>query len=116
LTHPYTQRISALHKQHLAPRLNTAQNYASYAGQKATENYRYIQSHPLTGQANKYANQGYQVGKKRSSDAYGFSKPHAIRGAKEAERIAREVLGPRAVRGLEIAAVHVEKGWEYIKA
>jgi hypothetical protein len=115
LTSPYTSRISALHNQYLHPQLAAAQLYANSAKDQSVKSYKYVASHPVTGQAGKYANAGYQVGRKRSIDAYKFSKPHAIRAGKEAERITREILGPRVIRGLEIGGHHVAKGYGILK-
>ena len=115
LTAPYTSRISALHNQYLHPQLAAAQLYANSAKDQSVKSYKYVASHPVTGQAGKYANKGYQVGRKRSIDAYNFSKPHAIRGAKEAERITREILGPRVIRGLEIGGKHAARGYGIVK-
>jgi hypothetical protein len=116
VTAPYTQRISGLHQQYLAPHVYTAQGFAQVAGKNAVNNYRYVQSHPLTGQAGKIANRALQQGKKRGTQLYQYSRPHVVRGGKEAERIAREILGPRAVRGLQIAAAEAERRWEVIKS
>jgi hypothetical protein len=115
LTSPYTSRISALHNQYLHPQLAAAQLYANSAKDLSVKSYKYVASHPVTGQAGKYANAGYQVGRKRSIDAYKFSKPHAIKAGKEAERITREILGPRVIRGLEIGGHHVAKGYGILK-
>ena len=115
LTAPYTSRISALHNQYLHPQLAAAQLYANSAKYQSIKSYKYVASHPVTGQAGKYANAGYQVGRKRSIDAYNYSKPHAIRGAKEAERITREILGPRVIRGLEIGGKHAARGYGIVK-
>ena len=38
-----------------------------------------------------------------------------IKGAKEAERIAREILGPRVVKGLEVAGHQAAKGYGFTK-
>lgn len=115
ITAPYTSRIAALHNQYLHPQLAAAQLYANSAKDQSVKVYKYVSSHPVTSQAGKYANAGYQVGRKRSIDAYNFSKPHAIRGAKEAERIAREILGPRVIRGLEIGGKHAARGYGIVK-
>jgi hypothetical protein len=115
LTAPYTSRIAALHNQYLHPQLAAAQLYANSAKDQSVKSYNYIASHPVTGQAGKFANKGYQIGRKRSIDAYNFTKPHAIRGAKEAERITREILGPRVIRGLEIGGKHAARGYGIVK-
>jgi hypothetical protein len=115
LTAPYTSRIAALHNQYLHPQLAAAQLYANSAKEQSVKSYNYISSHPITGQAGKLANKGYRVGRKRGIDAYNFSKPHAIRGAREAERITREILGPRVIRGLEIGGKHAARGYGIVK-
>jgi hypothetical protein len=115
LTAPYTSRLAALHNQYLHPQIATAQLYANSAKDQSVKSYNYVASHPVTGQAGKYANLGYQVGRKRSITAYNYSRPHVIRGAKEGERIAREILGPKVIRGLEIGGQHAAKGYSIVK-
>ena len=115
LTAPYTSRIAALHNQYLHPQLAAAQLYANSAKDQSVRSYNYVASHPITGQTGKLANKGYQIGRKRSIDAYKFSRPHVIRGAKEAERITREILGPRVIRGLEFGGKHAARGYGIVK-
>lgn len=38
-----------------------------------------------------------------------------IRGAKEGERIAREILGPRLIKALEVGGEQVAKGYRIVK-
>lgn len=115
ITAPYTSRVAALHNQYLHPQIAAAQLYANSAKDQTVKSYKYAASHPVTGHAGRYANLGYQVGKKRSIEAYNYSKPHVIRGAKEAERIAREILGPRVIKGLEAAGHQAAKGYGFTK-
>jgi hypothetical protein len=115
LTAPYTGRIAALHNQYLHPQLAAAQLYANSAKDQSIKSYNYISTHPVTGHAGRYANLGYQVGRKRSIEAYKWSKPHVIKGAKEAERVTREILGPRVIKGLEIGGEHVARGYKIVK-
>lgn len=116
LTAPYTSRVAALHNQYLHPQLAAAQLYATSAKDQSVKSYNYVASHPVTGQAGKYVNLGYQTGRKRSIEAYNWSRPHAVRAAKEAERVAREILGPRAIKGLEVAGDQAAKGYNLVKA
>lgn len=116
VTAPYTSRVAALHNQYLHPQLAAAQLYANSAKDQTVKSYNYVASHPATGHAGRYANLGYQTGRKRSIEAYNWSKPHAIRGAKEAERIAREILGPRVIKGLEVAGHQANQGYQAVKA
>lgn len=115
ITAPYTSRVAALHNQYLHPQIAAAQSYANSAKDQTVKSYKYAASHPITGHAGRYANLGYQVGRKRSIQAYNYSKPHVIKGAKEAERIAREILGPRVIKGLEVAGHQVAKGYGFTK-
>ncbi|WVQ79772.1 hypothetical protein IAT38_001872 [Cryptococcus sp. DSM 104549] len=112
ITSPYTSRISAFASPHIA----TANAYAKAASERASASYNYAASHPLTGHASRYANQGYKIGSERGYQAYQWSRPHALRAGKEVERIATKVLGPRAVQAAELAAVHVGQAWKAFKA
>jgi len=38
-----------------------------------------------------------------------------IRGAKEGERIAREILGPRVIKALEVGGEQAAKGYRIVK-
>lgn len=116
LTAPYTSRVAALHNQYLHPQIAAAQLYANSAKDQTVKSYNYVASHPFTGHAGRYANAGYQTGRKRSIEAYNYSRPHVIRGAKEAERIAREILGPKAIKGLEVAGHHTAEGYKAVKS
>jgi hypothetical protein len=115
LTAPYTSRVAALHNQYLHPQLAQAQLYATSAKDQSVKSYNYVSSHPVTGQAAKYANLGYQASRKRGIEAYKWSRPHVVRGAKEAERITREILGPRVIKALEIGGQHAAKGYNQIQ-
>jgi hypothetical protein len=115
LTAPYTSRISALHQQYLHPQLAAAQLYANSAKDQSVKSYKYVSSHPVTGQAAKWANVGYQAGRKRSVEAYNWSRPHVIKGAKEAERITREILGPRVIQALDVGGQHAARGYRVVK-
>lgn len=115
LTAPYTSRISALHRQYVAPHLTTAGRYAQTAGKSTVDTYKYVAAHPFTGHAGRYANAGYQVSKAKSQQAYEWSKPHAIRGGREAERIAREILGPRVIAGAKYAGEQIHRIWVLVK-
>lgn len=115
LTAPYTSRVAALHNQYLHPQLAAAQLYANSAKDQTVKSYKYAASHPVTGHAGRYANLGYQIGRKRSIEAYKYGKPRAIRAAREAERIAREILGPRVIKGLEVAGTQAARGYGVLK-
>jgi hypothetical protein len=115
LADPYTARLAALHQAHVAPHIATGRVLAAQGWKRADETYRYAASHPFTSTANKYANAGYAVASRKSHEAYVWSRPHAIRFGKEAERVAREVLGPRAIRGLAWSADQAAKGWAVVK-
>lgn len=114
-TAPYTSRISAFHRSNVAPHLDTASRYAQQAGKRSVDTYNYAASHPFTGQAGKYANKGYQFSRVKGQQAYEYSRPHAIRAGKEAERIAREILGPRAVSAISYAGDKAGQGWGVVK-
>jgi len=115
LTAPYTSRLASYHETYLSPHISTAGKYSQIAGKRSVESYNYVKAHPLTGTAAKYANKGFQVGKARTQQAYRLAKPHAVRAGKEAERITREILGPRVIAGLEWSGVQIGKGWVVVK-
>lgn len=77
--------------------------------------YRCAASHPFTGHAGRYARKGYTISSEKGNQAYQWSKPHALRASVAAKRIATQVLGPRAVRALEIGAQYVSKTWKLFK-
>ena len=79
------------------------------------ETYNYVSTHPITGTVVKYGNAGYQVAKRIGQDAYVWSRPHLVRAGQQAETIAKEVLGPRAVRALEWGADQAARGWAVAK-
>lgn len=114
-TAPLTTRVSALHQTYLAPHLATAQGYAQAAGKSSAETYKYVKAHPISGQVAKYANKTYRISRKRSQQAYKWARPHAIRYGKEAERITREILGPRVIRGLKIASEHGLRAYKVVE-
>ncbi|ODN73152.1 hypothetical protein L202_07719 [Cryptococcus amylolentus CBS 6039] len=109
---PYTTRISAL----TAPHLASARAYAAQAGANAYGTYQYAASHPYTGHASRYAQQGYKVGSQKGFEAYKWSRPHAIRAGEEVRRIATQVLGPRAVKAAEVAFAQIDAAWKIVKA
>ncbi|WVF67672.1 hypothetical protein IAT40_002431 [Kwoniella sp. CBS 6097] len=105
VTAPYTSRISAFASPHIA----TANAYANAASQNAVNGYKYAAAHPLTDKASQYAQKGYKVGSERGQQAYTWSKPHVIRARLELQRITKEVLGPRAVRAIQLATIQAAK-------
>ncbi|KAK4689631.1 hypothetical protein P7C73_g490, partial [Tremellales sp. Uapishka_1] len=115
LTSPYTSRISDAHGTYIAPHIAAAKAQLGTAAAKSIQGYNYVSTHPLTGTASSYANKGYKVGREKGDQAYVFARPHVIKGAKEAERIAKEILGPRAVKGLEWGAEQATRGWAVVK-
>jgi ElaB/YqjD/DUF883 family membrane-anchored ribosome-binding protein len=115
LTAPYTSRISAFHQSSVSPHLNTAGRHARQAAKRSVDAYNYVAAHPFTGNAGRYANRGYKLARNRAQQAYTFSKPHAIRAGKEAERIAREILGPRAVKAIEFAGDKAGQAYTVVK-
>ena len=112
LVAPYTSRLAHLHRTHVAPRLSAAQSVANVAGQRSFQTYKDIATHPITNLLAKHADAGYKVTRRKSFDAYTWSRPHAIRAGSEAQRIATEVLGPRVLSGLSWGASQSAKGWE----
>lgn len=115
LTAPYTSRLSAFHQTHVSPRLVMAQAYAKTASDRSVNTYNYVSTHPLTDTIRKYANVGFQFGRRKGYDAYVLIRPHVVRAIERAEVIAKEVLGPRAVAGLEWGADRAARGWEVLK-
>ncbi|OCF41001.1 hypothetical protein I317_05200 [Kwoniella heveanensis CBS 569] len=105
VTAPYTSRISAI----AAPHIATANAYANVASQNAAKGYNYAAAHPLTDKANQYAQRGYKIGSERSQQAYAWSKPRLLRARLELQRITMEVLGPRAVKGIQHATIRAAK-------
>lgn len=103
LTAPYTSRVSALHHQHVAPHIATANSYAQAGAKNAVNNYNYVVGHPYTKEAGRRAHQGYQIGRQKSWETYKWSKPHAERAGREGQRILEEVVGPRVYAGLRWA-------------
>lgn len=115
LTAPYTSRVTAFHNQHLAPHLATANRYAHSTSKRSVELYKQVAAHPYTGHAARYANQIYQLAKVKGHQAYQISKPHAIRAGKEAERVVREILGPRVLEGLKWSKGQLDKVGAIVK-
>lgn len=109
---PYTARISAF----ASPYVAKANVYANQTRDYVTKFYQYAASHPFTGHAGRYAHKGYTISSEKGNQAYQWSKPYALRASVEAKRIATQVLGPRAVRGLEIGAQYISKTWKLFKA
>nr|XP_031863847.1 uncharacterized protein CI109_000490 [Kwoniella shandongensis]KAA5530919.1 hypothetical protein CI109_000490 [Kwoniella shandongensis] len=109
---PYTTRVSAFSSPHIA----TAKQYFNQISNRAIQSYAYASSHPLTGHAGNYAKKGYKVSSEKGYQAFQWSKPHAHRFSKEAERIATQILGPRAVQAAEIAAARLSHAWVVLKA
>ncbi|WVQ95245.1 hypothetical protein IAU59_002340 [Kwoniella sp. CBS 9459] len=105
VTAPYTSRISAFASPHIA----TANAYANAASQNAVNGYKYAAAHPFTDKASRYAQKSYQIGSERGQRAYNWSKPHLLRARLELERITKEVLGPRAVKGIQHASIQFAK-------
>ena len=112
-TAPWTSHISALHRQHVAPHLNVAQGYANAGTRSGIQAYQAIAGHPVTGQLAGYANAGARQAGQRGYDAYTWSRPHATRLGREADRVAREVLGPRVASGLGWGATQAGMGWNF---
>ncbi|OXG47517.1 hypothetical protein J010_04703 [Cryptococcus neoformans] len=108
---PYTARISAF----ASPYVAKANVYANQTRDYMIKFYRCAASHPFTGHAGRYARKGYTISSEKGNQAYQWSKPHALRASVEAKRIATQVLGPRAVRALEIGAQYVSKTWKLFK-
>ncbi|KAK8854512.1 hypothetical protein IAR55_003251 [Kwoniella newhampshirensis] len=109
---PYTTRISAFS----SPHLTTVRKYAYGLSNKAIEYYEYASTHPLTGHANDYAKKGYKVSSEKGYQAFQWSRPHAHRFRRETERIATQVLGPRAVQAAEMTAARISQAWGVLKA
>jgi hypothetical protein len=115
LTAPYSSRASAFHQSYISPRLATAQSYAKNASDRTAKTYTYVSTHPLTGTTQKFLNAFYQVARRRGYDAYVWSRPHLIRAGQLAETIAKEFLGPHAVRALQWGADQAVRGWVVLK-
>ncbi|ORY32135.1 hypothetical protein BCR39DRAFT_587128 [Naematelia encephala] len=112
LTAPYTARLTAIYQTYIAPYISTARIYAKSASDNAIKGYKYVSTHPITGHTGRYA----KIGQQKAYQGYLWSRPHAIRAGQESKRVAKEVLGPRVIRGIEVAGGHVSRGWVVAKA
>ncbi|KIR77760.1 hypothetical protein I306_05496 [Cryptococcus gattii EJB2] len=108
---PYTARISAF----ASPYVAKANVYANQIRDLAVKFYQYAVRHPFTGHAGRYAHKGYIISSEKGNQVYQWSKPHAIRATVEAKRIAIQVLGPKAVKALEVGAQYISKTWKLFK-
>ena len=115
ITMPYTTRISQLYRTHLDPHVQTARSYIQAGGRGAIDSYRYVASHPLTGHAGRYTQQGYQLGRRKSIDAYTFSRPHVVRARNEGYRVASEMVLPKIVEGYTWGEAQMTRGRKIVQ-
>ena len=115
LTSPYSSRISHLYSLHVAPHVQTASEYARAGGNGAVDTYRYVASHPLTGHAGRYTKQGYQLGRRKSIDAYTWSRPHVLRAGNEGYRVASQTIFPKVVEGYTWSEAQMTRGRKIVQ-
>lgn len=115
LTHPYTSRLSDGWKTHVSPRVDIVSKHAKMAYSKTSETGRYIATHPVSKTAVVYGDKGSKIAAARAKAAYVWIQPRAHKFALEAERVGREVLGPKALQGLDLVARRAVHVWSVLK-